>query len=536
MIVHSPTASSRQPSRSLLWPLAGLLLIIIGCKLWLVASFSSPLPFLDQWKGEGAEVLRPWMKGDLRADDLVAPFNEHRILPTRLLTLGLFAGNAGQWDAQVAMVVNAGLHALCAAVLGAILVTRLGAHRQWPVLGVLLVLFCLPFNWQNTLWGFQSQFYFLILFTLVTFWGLASHVAGTARWWCGAGAGLLACLSMGSGGLAGIALAAWLGTKLLLFPEDRRQRGNWATLALAIALGALSFALYTPPKVESLAAMHAKSAGAFLHGLAVHLGWPNSASPFFAVLAWAPLGVLWWCRWRDRRHRIAGDSDAAIDDFLFPLGIWVMLQAAALAWSRNHPMTSVISRYMDLLALGALVNFCCLLHLGSRLPSTQWMRRALLAGGIIWLAVAAAGLVPLLQRNFRLDLPGLHRIQHLQAAAIRQFLSSGRAEDLGGKPVFGLPPADLILLADLLRDPLIQNALPTGLGVRRAPAPDGPLTAASRVIFDAWGLLLGSGAAILLHSSIHQLRSRRRSRSAVAQDNDPGHLSAEAPAPCRTAS
>lgn len=512
--MNSPTttATKRRPSGLVVWQLVAVALIIMGCKLWLIGSYGSALPFLDQWKGEGAELLRPWMKGSLRASDLFAPFNEHRIVPSRVLVLGLFEANSRQWDSIVQMVAGAALHAGCAFVLGLLILGQLGSGRKWPVIGALLVLFCLPFDWQNTLWGFQSQFYFLILFTLLTFWGLAWHAAGTARWWCGAGAGLLACFSMASGGFSGLALATWLGVKFLIHPEARKAKGNWATLGVSLALGALGFALYTPPKLESLTAMHVQSPGAFLHGFAIHLGWPNSASPLYALLAFSPFAALLALRSLESRQGRTALPDAPVDELLFPLGIWVGLQAAALAWSRNHAMASVISRYMDLLALGALVNFCCHLRLASfisRLPRPQLPRRALLAMGISWTAVALAGMVPLIQRNFRLDLPSLQQIHRIQAAAVRQFLITGQEADLGGKPVFGLPPADLKLLAELLRDPVIQNVLPTGLGVRRTSPPAGPLTEASRFATDAWGFLLGGGVLILFLTITREWLSRR---------------------------
>ncbi|MGB8168993.1 MAG: hypothetical protein WCF18_15960 [Chthoniobacteraceae bacterium] len=519
------TDTERRLPSGFAWQLVALVLVIVGCKLWLVASFSSPLPFLDQWKGEGAEVLRPWMKGELRITDLVAPFNEHRIVPSRVLLLGLFEGNARQWDSQVEMIAGALLHAACAVVLGAVLVRQLGRRFTVPVLGALLVLFCLPFDWQNTLWGFQTSFYFLILFSVIACWGLGGSAAGSKSWWMGAVAGLLACLSLGSGGLAGLAIAGWVGLKMIVHSGTRRASGSWATLGVSLALGALGSALYTPPKIASIGALQARTPGSFLWGFAIHLGWPNSTSPFFALLAYAPFVVLVCLRLRAARRNRAGEF--SIEDFLFPLGFWVLLQAAAIAYSRNHPVASVISRYMDLLALGALVNFCCLLRLfqlSSASPPSIWARRALVPGAAVWTAVALAGLVPLLQRNFRLDLPSLQKIHRVQIAAVRQFVTNGRGDDLGGKPVFGLPPADLDILADLLRDPVAQNILPTGIGIRRISAAPGPLTTAARMLTDGWGLLLGAGVLTFVLSALSDWLASRRNLPKTPSRADIGRI------------
>ncbi len=507
----APASSNPRPLP--IWALLGVVLIIVGCKLWLVASFSSPLPFLDQWKGEGKELVQPWLHGQFQPSDTFKPFNEHRILPSRLLVLGLFQANAGQWDAQVQMIAGVALHAACAFVLGAVLWPWFGSRRA-PALGfALLVIFALPFGWQNTLWGFQSQFYFLILLTLLTFWGLGLHAPLTARWWLGVVSGVAACTSMGSGGFAGLALLAALGTKAILQPGHHRFSRVWITALAAVLLAGLGFALFTPAETESLTSFRKPSFGEFLNGFALRLSWPNVSSPFFALLAYAPfVALLGW----HLRHRSTVASrrtdDPAPEDFLFPLGFWVILQAAALAYSRNHVMASVISRYMDLLAPGALVNFCCLwrlLDLVSAGKPTLRFRRIASAILIAWTAITLLGLVPISQRNVRTDLPALLRMHKAQALALRTFLVTDATKDLGGKALFGVPESEMESLANLLRDPAMRDALPVGLGIRRTETPPGPLTVAAQILTDAWQIVLGSGVLILGIGVARQHSQRR---------------------------
>src|SRR5437016_3472021 len=85
---------------------AGFFLVIVGARLCLVADYGSSLPMYDQWDGEGATLFKPWRDGTLRLVDFVAPHNEHRMLPSKLLALGLLRLN-GQWDARLQMTVNA---------------------------------------------------------------------------------------------------------------------------------------------------------------------------------------------------------------------------------------------------------------------------------------------------------------------------------------------------------------------------------------------------------------------------------------------
>jgi hypothetical protein len=120
-------------------------------------------------------------------------------------------------------------------------------------------------------------------------------------------------------------------------------------------------------------------------------------------------------------------------------------------------------------------------------------------------------LTQLIDRNIHVDLPGLRQVQRAQILAIRQFLITDQIADLGGKRTFGLSPADLELLAGLLRDPVIQDILPTGIGVRRVLVPTGPLSAASRALADAWALVLATGGLVWILAIASRFSARRRS-------------------------
>jgi hypothetical protein len=177
----------------------------------------------------------------------------------------------------------------------------------------------------------------------------------------------------------------------------------------------------------------------------------------------------------------------------------------------------VISRYMDLLALGALVNLGALLRVGelaARRCAPRWPCRVVLAGALVWSAVAIAGLIPLVQRNLRLDLPGMSQITRAQAAAVRQFIVSDQVAAFGGKRVFGLEANEFEMLADLLRDPAIQAILPTGLGIRRVAVPPGPLSTASQALAGEWELTVGAGVLLFLLATINDVLTRRRAKVA----------------------
>ena len=79
---------------------AAVFVVVIGLQLWLVAAAGTDIPFYDQWGIEGSWLFPSWVDGSLRAVDLVQPLNEHRMVWTHLLNLGLFMAN-GQWDPLV---------------------------------------------------------------------------------------------------------------------------------------------------------------------------------------------------------------------------------------------------------------------------------------------------------------------------------------------------------------------------------------------------------------------------------------------------
>jgi predicted permease len=148
-----------------------LFLVVLGARLWLVFLYGSPVPFMDQWDGEGANLFKPWLEGTLRISDLFQPHNEHRIVLSRLLALGLLAFN-GQWDAQLEMAVNALLCGTMAVLIAVALVKLFGPDLRTLITLVVGLWSALPYGHESTLWAFESSFYFLLFFSLLAIWGL----------------------------------------------------------------------------------------------------------------------------------------------------------------------------------------------------------------------------------------------------------------------------------------------------------------------------------------------------------------------------
>jgi hypothetical protein len=429
----------------------GLILLILASKFFVLRLCSSPLPVFDQWQAEGQHLLLPWLRGELRLSDLFAPWAQHRIVWTRLLTLGLFELNGGQWDTQVEAIAAECIHACTAGVLGVILVRRLGRASEDAILLGLLLLFGLPFGQENTLGGgFASQYYTLLLFAVVAIRGLASHRAGTAGWWIGVGAAFLGWFSLATGGLAALSVAVWMGWRLARREGPGRENGITLGVALALGLGGLGLSLGVPQQHS----LQARSPVEFLGRFAGLMGWPHLTA-WAAPLEYAPFA---WLLWRTARRRPrTGPAEA----FLIPLGIFAVLHAAALAFARAQYGGLGVSRYMDFLCFGTVVNFGCLLLFlreNGALPVRRRTPAGLLALG--WVVATGVGLSQLTARNIADDLPFVKNCSEQEVTNVAAFVARPDWKNFLAKDPFEVmcnPPA---AAAALLQDPAIRGALP----------------------------------------------------------------------------
>src|SRR5438477_3372711 len=234
-LIH-PTSRSKSIGTRWLEYLA-LFLVVVGARLWLVSLYGSPVPIMDQWDGEGATLFKPWIEGTLHISDLFEPHNEHRIVLSRLLALGLLGLN-GQWDAQLEMAVNAVLCGTMAVLITVALVKLFGHNLRTLIALVVGLWAALPYGHENTLWAFESSFFFLLFFSLLAIWGLALHPLFSWPWWAGVAGLVLACLSMASGFFAALVL---LGLSALRLIKKRTlSRDDVILVAFCCAVGAIA--------------------------------------------------------------------------------------------------------------------------------------------------------------------------------------------------------------------------------------------------------------------------------------------------------
>ncbi len=422
--------------------------VLLGARLWLIAGYGNATPYWDQWSGEAELLYKPFLQGKLGLADLLAPANEHRILTTRLLDLTLLTIN-GIWNPLLQMAVNAALHVATLCLFVALLAPAIGRQHLPVLLAFAAVVFAVPYAWENTLWGYQCQFYFVILFSIACLWLTVTHPPFSTPWWAGAACAVLAYFSFGSGIFAPAA-AALLG--LLLYVRGTRRTAK-QLLAAAILGSTAMLGLMLTPSLANHECMKAASFFQFLEAWMKALGWPVSGDFWGALLVVLPGVVLGVVMLRKR---------PSADDrrwFLLALVVWTLMQTAGIAYARAPAPR--MSRYQDLFALGVMANFACALALvRDALP--RRLRFAPL-GAALWAAAILLCLAVYADRRLPAQLSERRDTARAQESNVRAYLATGDFRHLADKPRFHVPYPESEPLAAFLAPPEIRAILPANL-------------------------------------------------------------------------
>jgi hypothetical protein len=422
-----------------------LMALIVGARFWLISRYGTALPIHDQWEVEAGLLFKPWLENTLRWSDLFAPHNEHRLVLTRLLALGLLKVN-GQWDGLLEMTVNAILCGLIGVGFAAGLLRILGNEFRVPVLAVVALWLALPYAHENTLWGFQSQFYFLLFFSLLAIWGLGSFPAYSRIWWLGAIGAVLGCLSMASGFFA--AAAILILDMVRVIAKRRRLPDAAPTFLFAIAVVALG--LYFRTTFLPHEALKAASFYAWSNVFTRSLAWPYCTMPIVVVAMYLPWAICALLMLTTNEPRLRSRTE-----ILFGIGLWVIMQAAAIAYARGENGNGPIaSRYMDVLALGAVVNALCVVVLFPSVPWVGTRRTVAHVFGGLWVAAVFVGAAALGFQKLSSG-PGNEVLLPMEEN-VRAYVATHDRQHLTGDH----PYPDANRLAELLDDPTLRKILP----------------------------------------------------------------------------
>lgn len=446
---------------------AGVFCLVAAAQLWLVAAAGTDIPFHDQWGIEGGWLYPAWREGRLRVVELVQPFNEHRILWTHLLNLGLFAGN-GQWDPLVQLVAIAGLRGSCAAGLAWVVGAGRTPRARVIIAATVTLAFLPHLAWHSVLWGIESHAYFVFGFSMLALAMLGVADRSRGRTWGGLAAGGAALLAMGPGALVPVAL---LGLVLLTAVETRRlDQATWRQAWPALALLGMAWILRAP--VAEHARLAAATWSQFFSSAGQVLAWPHFGQPLAALPMNLPLLLVALGRVLRRRRPAQGEN------FILLAAGWSLGVGLATAWVRggsDELATGIPSRYVDFLVLLPLANTWCAIQL-AREALPRWQASGRLVAGA-WGAFLLLGWLGLSAEVWRgLILPRA-RDRDAPVRLMQEFQRTDDNAVFAGQPRLLVPHPNLDAVRRVLQDPRMRGVLPPSLQPEK---PMGPLSRGAR--------------------------------------------------------
>jgi len=468
-----------QPEKSSsIWLYFAFIFIVFGTKAVIISNFGSSVPFWDQWDGQADNLFRPWFEETLQWTDLFINHNEHRIFTTRALSLLLLYLNKGVWDPMFEMYVNAVLHTAALLLMLFLLQKGLQTGTRFTLFFFASLLFAVPYGNENTLAGFQAQFYFLLLFSFIFLWAVTRFGTGSQLWLpVIAFTAIMSFFSLASGALTIAAGVATLVIRWLCGIQRTRSTGFLIILLFA----AFVIALYFTPVVPHHAGLKAKSLLDLIIAILCATG---------GGLLYIPV-VVFMIRQFYRKP-------SAVDHswFVFALCLWVVGQIIAIAYGRSSGILS--SRYLDLFSIGFLLNGYCLLSMHQDGNNGKFFKNS----AFVWLFLVASCIgffIPSVAEDIiKKKTVCLHYEDN-----VRGYLKTGNVTFLQKTPYEEIPYPDAVRLKSFLDNKTISSILTPVVNSNNTQEGLGLYTERSKKIFYVIGcILIFWGVSLLIIGSI----------------------------------
>jgi hypothetical protein len=445
------------------WPArmvwVGAFLAILGGRFLTIHLLGVSFHQADAWDHEPWYLYFPFQDGNLSWRHLFAPCNEHRIFFTRILSLGVFLVN-GQWDNLVLASCNNIVYACAFTGMGLLLWHQAGRCFLSIFALAITLLGTLPFAWENTVWSFQSQFYFCVAFSVLILWLLLSRTPRDTGWYLGIAAAVWCLFTVGAGRLPAIVICCIM--VLRLWVEPRQWKTHMATL-LACA-GVLGFERLLPSTPE-IWSMKTRTIDQFIATFGKTFSWPFVGSEWMWILVWLPMFCLVVNRFRKRQEI------SSFEWLVFAIGGWGFISALGVGLKRGAFSQGPVSRYMDMTSLALLANVAAILALYMRLRPVAARRCAL--AGCAWALVMGCGLA---QVSFdQLNYNAGARLAYNRLVVrpnIITFLREDKLSQLLSLREAQLPHPDQMAVATYLRCPRIRAILPSSIRPPVSVMPD----------------------------------------------------------------
>lgn len=468
----------------------GVFLFVVGAKLWVISEAGSSLPYQDQIDAEGESVIRPWLEDRLEWREFFAPHNEHRIVFTKLIALGVVAAN-GQWDVYIQVIINAFIHT---ALLLVILNWLYRNIEGWKVhiLGLVsIVLWTIPFDWENTLQGFQSQIYLVLTFSVLQLiWVLGAN-RFDGRWWAGQLCGFLALGAMAGGSIASAAILA----VLLIRGRTAAEHTRFHVITAALSALWLFVGLLTRTSVPGHEILRAENLSDVVSSLQRVSSWPLPENIPFGFLFTLPAVVL-------AIHYLRRKDISRFDRVWIGIVIWTVFTALATAMLRgqNSPL---ISRYLTGYSVLVIVQGIAWL----KILGPRWS----VVGVPVWGASVVVALVASLPdlKEQKLD-PRTQRMGQSEGV-VREYLKSNDTTVLTAANPRMLPYPSALALHQYWKHESIRAVMPAAVRPPLLP----PQTPESTAVLPEPGSLVAAASPIGPQTSGWVWRSSPQSKDSA---------------------
>ncbi|MFT3870268.1 MAG: hypothetical protein QM715_17610 [Nibricoccus sp.] len=454
--------------RPAFWLCIALFFWLVGTKFTLIADYGTDLPFADQWDGEARDIYVPWLENRLSPADFFTAHNEHRIVFTRALSLDLLALN-DQWDARLQTVVNALFHAALVAAFVAFLARWLSSIPLILFAVGTAALLSLPIYAENTLAAFQSQFYFILLFSGWNIAGATLCRPGSLGWYLGHLAGAAGLFAMASGFTS--SLVVMLITVMRLFVDRRKPSAlEWAGLGwCALVVVAGFFLRASVPIHETL---RAHSWENFFQSLLALASWPtrvtktNFRLALSAGLFLAPVFIVtlrWW----------VGKMTDRLATLIVGISVWWSVQIVLLAYARGGEQNGLSPRYFDTLSvllLAGLLSWLWIFSVSKQLNKFVLIVCAFLS--VLWFATLRRELSVATKVFYVSHLQALGSLNANREATIQNYVSGKTVSLSTAQPWTELPHYLPERLEKVLSSPRLVEILPASVRKKIALVPD----------------------------------------------------------------
>jgi hypothetical protein len=424
------------------------IIVVYSAKVWCLDRYPDCIGiWWDQWDAEVVGLYSKWMDGTLGLSDLFAPHNEHRIFLTRIYNLLLFHLKGDAWDLFLQLKINAVLHTLTLAILIYFLGKSLSLWLRCVLAGASILICVIPYGYENTFCGLNSNFYFLILSGILLM-ATISYLTGPAFYVCLTTCVLIVPFTMASGPLSLIAGLLVLGLQLF----RNRHKSKVALATLMILIGAIAIiTICSTPKVPYHQQFRPHSMIQFKDALFYAFSWPFPSSFWSAIVIMAPIIVYLFYFIKDFRNTTQSQN------FLFSMIIWVFLLIGSLAYGRC--VLVWMSRYKDVYALNSIISITTILFFIQNIQNQNHnnkLRRYFSIIGLGWISIILCGYLSIISDSLDgIDNVGDY-IMH-QKTSLASYLNNHDERHLYKSPILYQPYPDVDRLKWILSQPSYRS-------------------------------------------------------------------------------